>query len=69
MGELLPELKSPQVLEGLSRMASRSCASEAITLRHLLTHTARFTYDLNADTARYAKLAGLPGSLRARMRR
>src|SRR5712671_3963262 len=36
-------------------------AERAITLRHLLTHTAGFTYDWsNPNTARYAELTGLP---------
>ena len=64
MGELLPELKSPQVLEGFDQKGEPKLrpAKNPITLRHLLTHTAGFTYDLwNADTARYAKHADLPG--------
>ncbi len=64
MGELLPDLKSPQVLEGFDDKGQPKLrpAKSAITLRHLLTHTAGFTYDVwNADTARYAKHADLPG--------
>jgi methyl acetate hydrolase len=63
MGALLPELKSPQVLEGFDQKGEPKLrpAKNPITLRHLLTHTAGFTYDIwNADTARYAKHAGLP---------
>ena len=64
MGALLPELKSPQVLEGFDQKGEPKLrpAKHPITLRHLLTHTAGFTYDIwNADTARYAKHADLPG--------
>ena len=64
MGALLPELKSPQVLEGFDQKGEPKLrpAKHPITLRHLLTHTAGFTYDVwNADTARYAKHADLPG--------
>jgi CubicO group peptidase (beta-lactamase class C family) len=64
MGALLPELKSPQVLEGFNEKGEPKLrpAKSPITLRHLLTHTAGFTYDVwNADTARYAKHANLPG--------
>jgi CubicO group peptidase (beta-lactamase class C family) len=64
MGTLLPELKSPQVLEGFDPKGEPKlrAAKSPITLRHLLTHTAGFTYDVwNADTARYAKHADLPG--------
>ena len=36
-------------------------AKRPITLRHLLTHTAGFSYDIwDADTGRYMKTAGLP---------
>jgi CubicO group peptidase (beta-lactamase class C family) len=64
MGALLPELSAPQVLEGFDQKGEPKLrpAKQAITLRHLLTHTAGFTYDIwNADTARYAKHADLPG--------
>ena len=64
MGALLPELKSPQVLEGFGPNGEPKLrpAKQAITLRHLLTHTAGFTYDIwNPDTARYAKHMDLPG--------
>ena len=34
-----------------------------MTLRHLLTHTAGFGYDIwSADLARYAEITGTPGS-------
>lgn len=64
MGRLLPDLASPQVLEGFDDKGEPKLrpAKRPITLRQLLTHTAGFTYDLwNADTGRYEKYANLPG--------
>ena len=64
MGKLLPELEAPQVLEGFNDKGEPKLrpAKRPITLRQLLTHTAGFTYDFwDADTARYVKVADLPG--------
>ena len=64
MGALLPDLAAPQVLEGFDDKGEPKLrpAKRSITLRHLLTHTAGFTYDIwNADTGRYEKYAQLPG--------
>jgi methyl acetate hydrolase len=64
MGALLPDLAAPQVLEGFDDKGEPKLrpAKRPITLRHLLTHTAGFTYDIwNADTGRYEKYAQLPG--------
>jgi len=64
LGERLPELASPQVLDGFDETGVPLLrpARRPITLRHLLTHTAGFTYDIwNADMGRYAQHAGLPG--------
>ena len=61
---VLPELASAQVLEGFDASGAPKLrpARRPITLRHLLTHTAGFTYDIwNANTPRYAKLTGIPG--------
>ena len=62
--DILPELSSPQVLEGFTPSGEprlRS-AKRPITLRHLLTHTAGFVYDIwNADMARYMEAKGVPG--------
>jgi methyl acetate hydrolase len=58
-----PGLGSPQVLEGFDAAGAPKLrpAKRPITLRHLLTHTAGFSYDLwDADTGRYIKAAGLP---------
>ena len=58
-----PGLSSPQVLEGFDAAGAPKLrpAKRPITLRHLLTHTAGFSYDIwDADTGRYVKAAGLP---------
>jgi CubicO group peptidase (beta-lactamase class C family) len=58
-----PGLGSPQVLEGFDAAGAPKLrpAKRPITLRHLLTHTAGFSYDIwDADTGRYIKAAGLP---------
>jgi methyl acetate hydrolase len=58
-----PGLGSPQVLEGFDAAGAPKLrpAKRPITLRHLLTHTAGFSYDIwDANTARYIKAAGLP---------
>ncbi len=46
-GDVLPELRSPQVLEGFDPSGAPRLrpAKRPITLRLLLTHTAGFTYD------------------------
>src|SRR5437867_1918627 len=58
-----PALGSPQVLEGFDSAGAPRLrpAKRPITLRHLLTHTAGFNYDIwNANAGRYIKAAGLP---------
>jgi CubicO group peptidase (beta-lactamase class C family) len=58
-----PALGSPQVLEGFDAAGAPKLrpAKRPITLRHLLTHTAGFSYDIwNANTVRYIKASGLP---------
>src|SRR5215470_12178549 len=58
-----PALGSPQVLEGFDAAGAPKLrpARRPITLRHLLTHTAGFSYDVwDANTGRYGKATGMP---------
>jgi methyl acetate hydrolase len=64
IGKLLPDLASPQVLEGFDAKGEPKLrpAKGAITLRHLMTHTAGFCYELwNSDKAAYLEKTGTPG--------
>ena len=64
LGRLMPELAAPQVLEGFDEKGAPRLrpAKRPITLRHLLSHTAGFGYEIfNADIGRYEQYAGLPG--------
>ena len=61
---VVPELERTQVLEGWSDAGQPKLRApkRAITLRHLLTHTAGFGYDIwNDDLIRYQKLKNIPG--------
>ena len=63
MGEIAPVLREAVVLSGFDANGKPQIrpARGPITLRHLLTHTSGFSYDLfNADVARYMKHEGLP---------
>jgi len=61
---IVPELGRVQVLEGFDAAGKPRlrAARRPITLRHLLTHTSGFAYDLwNAGIARYMEATGTPG--------
>jgi len=63
IGKLLPDLASPQVLEGFDAKGEPKLrqAKKPITLRHLMTHTAGFCYHLwNGDMASYLEKTGTP---------
>jgi methyl acetate hydrolase len=58
-------LSAPQVLEGFDASGAPLLrpAKRPITLRHLLTHTAGFSYEQwDANTARYVKATGMPST-------
>src|SRR5450432_41635 len=64
IGKVLPDLDSPQVLEGFDASGEPKLrpARNPITLRHLMTHTAGFAYDMwNGDMVRYLEKTGTPG--------
>ncbi|WP_426421642.1 serine hydrolase domain-containing protein [Bradyrhizobium genosp. A] len=63
IGSLLPDLAEPQVLEGFDAKGEPKLrpAKGAITLRHLMTHTAGFAYNVwNGDCAQYLEKTGTP---------
>ena len=64
IADVLPELRSPKVLEGFDESGEPRLrpAARPITLRHLVTHTAGFGYDIwNPDLLRYEEKKGIPG--------
>jgi CubicO group peptidase (beta-lactamase class C family) len=64
IAEVLPELAAPQVLEGFDPAGAPRLrpAKRPITLRHLITHTSGFVYDIwNPDIGRYMEQRGIPG--------
>jgi methyl acetate hydrolase len=64
IAEVLPALAAPQVLEGFDAAGEPKLrpAKRPITLRHLITHTAGFGYDIwNTDLLRYEEKKGIPG--------
>ena len=63
IGELLPDLANPQVLEGFDARGEAKLrpAKRPITLRQLMTHTAGFCYNMwNGDLAVYLDKNGIP---------
>ena len=69
IGKLLPDLATPQVLEGFDAKGEPKLrpAKGPITLRQLMTHTAGFCYDLwNGDMGTYLTKTGIPASSAAR---
>ncbi len=63
IGTVLPDLAAPQVLEGFDADGNPKLrpANKPITLRHLMTHTAGFAYNMwNGDVVRYLQKTGLP---------
>jgi methyl acetate hydrolase len=66
---VLPALGSVQVLEGFDAdgQPRLRAPKRALTLRHLLTHTSGYAYDMwNADIARYLQATGTPGIISCR---
>ena len=64
IAEVLPELATPQVLEGFDATGEPRLrpVRRPITLRRLITHTAGFVYDIwNAEMGRYMEKCGIPG--------
>jgi len=63
-GQIIPELADVQVLDGFDANGEPRLRrpNKDVTLRHLLTHTSGFSYDIwNADMVRYQEAKGIPG--------
>ncbi len=63
MGDVLPVIKNVKVLEGFDAGGAPRLRDPRgpVTLRHLLTHTSGYGYDIfNPDIARYVESLGLP---------
>lgn len=63
IGRVLPELASPEVLEGFDASGAPILrpAQTPITLRRLLSHSSGFAYDTwNGEIRRYMQVAGVP---------
>jgi len=69
ISELLPFTRDVQVLEGFDDAGQPRLRApkQTVTVRHLLTHTSGYGYDIfNADLGRYIEIAGLPSILTCR---
>jgi CubicO group peptidase (beta-lactamase class C family) len=69
IASVLPELGQVRVLEGFGADGKPvlRAPKRAITLRHLLTHTAGYAYDMwNADIGRFMAATGTPGIISCR---
>jgi CubicO group peptidase (beta-lactamase class C family) len=70
IGKVLPELAAPQVLEGFDTSGAPRLrpAKRPITLRHLLTHTAGFGYEVwNPELIRYVTATGMPSLMTGKL--
>jgi len=68
--QVAPDLSKAQVLEGFDAAGRPRLRApkRPITLRHLLTHTAGFSYDIwDANTGRYTKASGMPARATAKV--
>jgi methyl acetate hydrolase len=64
IGKILPEISDMQVFEGFDASGKPKLrpAKRPITLKHLLTHSAGYCYNIwNADMGKYMEHAGIPG--------
>jgi methyl acetate hydrolase len=62
--DIVPELTQAQVLEGFDAFGTPQLRApkRAMTLKHLLTHTAGFSYEMfSADIVKYQAATGTPG--------
>jgi CubicO group peptidase (beta-lactamase class C family) len=69
VADILPELAAPQVLEGFDAAGEPVLrpARRPISLRHLITHTSGFVYDIwNPAIGRYMEKRGVPGIITCR---
>jgi CubicO group peptidase (beta-lactamase class C family) len=70
IGNVLPDLAAPQVLEGFDTSGAPRLrpAKRPITLRHLLTHTAGFGYEVwNPELIRYVAATGMPSVMAGKL--